>query len=386
MPDSTAPNSAPRDPRPSDSSFRNTPAKKPERELGSTSLHNQHQRPEPAVATLRSPTDLPDEPSPQPIGRNLYGPSFLGLSDEADESEENTRNQYSYLYDDEEKPRRSVNWRLVAALLILVTFGAILAYQWKKGANWNSTIVRLTKGDVAKQPPPEIVAQTESTTPGVPEIAVTENTGGKAAATPDKGQMPQSDAEGSGFAASAQADAAPKSDESQTPGSGDATGAGPDDADSSAADAETNAKRAEADNGSERNAAGQADDEQSSRSKPEAAKARRQERTEEEDTSAADNALVARAEAYLYGKGVPKSCPTAVDMLRDAALRGNARARSRLGGLYATGNCVELDRAEAYNWFTLARDLDPGNRWVIRNREMLWSQMSESERDRVLRR
>ncbi|MFB3918205.1 MAG: tetratricopeptide repeat protein [Terriglobales bacterium] len=90
---------------------------------------------------------------------------------------------------------------------------------------------------------------------------------------------------------------------------------------------------------------------------------------------------------YLYGRGgIPKNCDQAVVYLRDAANMGNAKARSQLGGLYATGHCVPLDRAQAYGWFSLAADVSPGrNIWLERSRNMLWSQMTESERQRAIR-
>ena len=81
-----------------------------------------------------------------------------------------------------------------------------------------------------------------------------------------------------------------------------------------------------------------------------------------------------------------RSCNQAVDLLREAALAGNATARSRLGGLYATGHCVPLDRAEAYNWFTLAKDAGARESWIEHNRSMLWASMTDRERERVMRR
>jgi TPR repeat protein len=64
---------------------------------------------------------------------------------------------------------------------------------------------------------------------------------------------------------------------------------------------------------------------------------------------------------------------------------GNAQARSQLGALYATGHCVPLDRARAYNWFSLAvRAASGHNIWIERNRQMLWEQMTEAEKARAL--
>jgi TPR repeat protein len=98
-----------------------------------------------------------------------------------------------------------------------------------------------------------------------------------------------------------------------------------------------------------------------------------------------DAALLDKAEAYLYGNGARQNCAQALVYLRTAADRGNAKARSQLGGLYATGHCVSLDRARAYYWFTLATDAGEHNEWVEHNREMLWAQMSPGERERISR-
>jgi hypothetical protein len=91
--------------------------------------------------------------------------------------------------------------------------------------------------------------------------------------------------------------------------------------------------------------------------------------------------LLEQAQRYLYGPH--KSCEQALGLIHQAANQGNAKARAQLGGLYATGNCVPFDRATAYRWFTLALQADPGNSLINRNRQMLWSEMSEQERARV---
>ena len=93
--------------------------------------------------------------------------------------------------------------------------------------------------------------------------------------------------------------------------------------------------------------------------------------------------LLEQGQRYLYGQGVRKSCDQALNLIHQAANQGNARARAQLGGLYATGNCVQFDRATAYRWFTLALQAEPGNRLIDRNRRMLWDEMTSQERSRV---
>ncbi len=87
-------------------------------------------------------------------------------------------------------------------------------------------------------------------------------------------------------------------------------------------------------------------------------------------------------ENYLYGRGVTRNCGQALVYLKAAAQAGNPRARGKLGALYATGECVNQDRPTAYRWFTMAREVDPSNIWLERNREMLWREMSPDERVR----
>jgi TPR repeat protein len=93
-----------------------------------------------------------------------------------------------------------------------------------------------------------------------------------------------------------------------------------------------------------------------------------------------DDALVANAEKYLYGRGVPQNCDRALSSLRAAAQRQNSRARSLLGSMYATGHCVPRDLPSAYRWFALASRDNTDNLWVQRNLEMIWREMTPQER------
>lgn len=90
------------------------------------------------------------------------------------------------------------------------------------------------------------------------------------------------------------------------------------------------------------------------------------------------------AEVYLTGKGVPQNCDEALGILRTASNRGNARALIKLGALYATGNCVAMDRVAAYRYFTLASKNEPSNTWLEQSRSMLWANMSDAERKQAM--
>ena len=93
-----------------------------------------------------------------------------------------------------------------------------------------------------------------------------------------------------------------------------------------------------------------------------------------------DDALVSNAEKYLYGRGAPQNCARALSGLRAAADRQNARARSLLGTMYATGHCVSRDLPTAYRWFALASRESSDNVWIQRNLELIWREMTPQER------
>ena len=93
--------------------------------------------------------------------------------------------------------------------------------------------------------------------------------------------------------------------------------------------------------------------------------------------------MLAQGQRYLYGQGVRKSCDQAINLIHSAANQGNAEARSQLGGMYATGNCAPFDRVTAYRWFTLALSASPRKSSVQRTRDMLWREMTDTERQRA---
>jgi len=57
---------------------------------------------------------------------------------------------------------------------------------------------------------------------------------------------------------------------------------------------------------------------------------------------------------YAKGEGVPKDDAEALRWYRKAADQGNAPAQSNLGVMYANGRGVPKDDAEAYAWYNLA--------------------------------
>jgi hypothetical protein len=89
------------------------------------------------------------------------------------------------------------------------------------------------------------------------------------------------------------------------------------------------------------------------------------------------------ADMYIYGQGAPKNCDQGLILLRLAAQRANPQAQAKLGALYATGKCVSQDRVQAYRWLTLALKDGQPSEWTEKNRQMVWRQMSPEERSRA---
>jgi TPR repeat protein len=66
-------------------------------------------------------------------------------------------------------------------------------------------------------------------------------------------------------------------------------------------------------------------------------------------------------------------------LLKTAAAKENAGARNRLGSMYATGNCVQRNRVEAYRWMSSALVANPNSQWAQQNRDQIWQQMTPEE-------
>lgn len=94
---------------------------------------------------------------------------------------------------------------------------------------------------------------------------------------------------------------------------------------------------------------------------------------------------VALGEKYLYGRGVPQSCERGLHYVKPAADQSNPKAMITMGALYATGHCLSRDLPTAYRYFALALRQDPENSALKQNTEMVWGQMTQSERQLAIR-
>ena len=73
-------------------------------------------------------------------------------------------------------------------------------------------------------------------------------------------------------------------------------------------------------------------------------------------------------------------CERRLNAVRRVANRGDGNARTKLGAMYAAGECVARDLPTAYHWYALALHADPENTTISANLEAIWRQMSPAER------
>lgn len=91
------------------------------------------------------------------------------------------------------------------------------------------------------------------------------------------------------------------------------------------------------------------------------------------------------AQRYLQGRGVRQNCQQGLLYLNAATKQNDPQAAVQMAALYASGHCVPQDRVQAYRWFTSANDLQPSNRWIEKNLNLLWADMTSAERRQISR-
>lgn len=327
--------------------------------------------PEPVAASLRhrEPVDetIHDEPIP-PAVANFYaarpqteepveettvsGPSFLGLSGGSGSSP-----GYSYLYEDEPS---SSHGGLVF-LLILAILGGVVYWKWQPLRDYvvNAAMNHSQTGrapEAAPTQPGSTTASSDNTAPqpgqaanpnGLPQQdnATTPNEQPKVETAQPKGTKDKKD------------EAAPQKSEPEK------SSVPRDERPQSEVGRTSRFQDVKSKNASDEDSA--EDSEKPTASRP---------------AKAAGAELVDTGERYLYGRGVARSCGQALSNFQSAAKQDNPRAMSHLGSLYATGQCVPLDRVQAYQWFSRALAADRSNTYLEHNLNMLWRDMSSDER------
>jgi TPR repeat protein len=94
---------------------------------------------------------------------------------------------------------------------------------------------------------------------------------------------------------------------------------------------------------------------------------------------------IARAQRYIYGKGVPQNCDRGLRILKPAVDQGNPKAMIEMGALYSAGLCTPRDLPTAYRWFALALRKDPNNQSLQADLNKLWGEMTQPERQLAIR-
>jgi hypothetical protein len=327
---------------------------------------------QPSDTPAGSPPFFQDEGPVTRDERPISGPSFLGLGSEDGSGAE-------YLFDDQQSPG---HWRLYLALAVLAFTAALLWLQWGRGAIDAAYLTSLIHRIQSTTPP----AKSDATS-AANESATTPNPGSgnqQGATTSSSAASPAPDSSAGGTPPAATSKQSTPSERAQAhhpeetdlapENGGTASGSN-----SNEGDKVASAK--DADNADE--------DAVETPAKGAASVANVRSSKQESVASAPRNTggemLVATAQKYLYGQGVPKDCDRALSYLRQAADGESPKAKSQLGALYATGNCVPVDRPTAYRWFAQALRQDQNNQYLSHDLQMLWNQMSSEEKQRALR-
>ena len=92
-----------------------------------------------------------------------------------------------------------------------------------------------------------------------------------------------------------------------------------------------------------------------------------------------DTAPSAAASVDASSNAASSNCD-GVPALRKAADRGDVKARTSLGLVYYSGQCVPRDLPTAYHWYALALHANPDSQQLSAQLEAIWKQMSPAER------
>jgi len=322
------------------------------------------------------------EPAPSPAhageAPRASVPSFLGLNEPASSSRRRTNplsidphaapssGNLDYLLEDEEEHKGGGGWKFIVIVIALALAAGFGYLRWR-----NQSVAR-TGADGNK---PAAAAQTSEAPDASPSPAPTSAAPGPASSSNGSTSQPApSSAATDNVAspASTSPSSTPASSGAANPTSNPATGAQPNPAsDASAGNApaaQPAANTAVAPSGATGAAA----------PKPAPAKAK-------PSPSLAADDPVARAQRYIYGKGVTQDCDRGMRILKPAVDQGNPKAMVEMGALYSAGLCTPHDLPTAYRWFALALRKDPNNVSLQADLNKLWGEMTQPERQLAIR-
>ncbi len=328
------------------------------------------------VGQERESTSARSERESAPVS-SLSGPSFLGLGTEPVRSNGRADSDVSYLFDDEDMRPRRTYWRFLLLLIILGGVGSLFYLQYRKeGKTW------VAPWSHEKAQTPVQASQTQNP-PAQPNANASDrqSTNNQAGGNPSAPASSNSQSAGNTSQPQDQTNTTSKNSEPAQDNTAQSTDANSANQQGKSTDGAAQKETAKADVPAS-DSAETTDTEQPAKrvraTKPKMARPAA-------PSVSPDDALVANAEKYLYGRGVPQNCDRALSSLRPAADRSNTRARTLLGTMYATGHCVPKDLPNAYRWFALASRTSPDNMWVQRNLEMIWREMTPQERQLATR-
>jgi hypothetical protein len=286
-------------------------------------------------------------------GENVHGPSFLGLA-------EDPKVEFHYLYEDEQ-PRSHVG--LVVFLLLILGGAGYLGWQWKNGGfPFNRQAASSSSGGPQPSASPSEVAPAQTQNQETHIDKPMTGGAGNVQPIPPEPQPQQNQA------------AAPEGKPAEPPAKTAENGPPP---------SENAASENSADKSSDNESKAEAATPAKTHSPKQASVRTPVQKAAPKPTPAAgsqDSDLEQTGERYLYGNGLPQNCVRAESSLRTAATRGNSKAQTVLGTMYATGHCVGRDLPTAYRWFARALHQDPQNSRISADLQVLWRQMTPQEK------
>lgn len=391
--------------------------------------------PEQEAEEERAAIDIDADAVPKRRARaaGISGPSILGLGYETAANPEgfvyDKPRRDGFIYDTDgsspeylldEAPRRGVSWRAWALFAVLVIAGGLVYLQWRANRGEGPNLISVVRGyagaAAAKISPATNGSAAATNSPSsangnattqAPAAANPQPTNSQPAAQPNSASAPTAAERATDNQPSAASTASSTSTLSSDSEDGDqnnpAGTAPPATAKQPNAPAQTSQPKQTA----QANQASQASDEdnsetpstpadevakpesdQPSRSTAKPARPKSASRAAEAVPAAAPkpkplgdkDPLIVQAENYIQGRGRPKNCSAAVNLLRQSVGEGNPAADVKLGALYWSGTCVTQNKVTAYQWFTRAHTLEPTNRWIERSRTSMWASMNEREK------
>ena len=287
----------------------------------------------------------------------VHGPSFLGLA-------EDPKTEFHYLYEDE-PPRSHVG--LIFAFILLIGIGGFGYWQFKhNGYPFNRLNLENKPAQTAS--PSEVApAQSQEQQTSIPKPMT--GAGDVQPIAPDQNAKPPDTGKTTEFPPQGGQTPAHESNAGKTPPERSEAGESPNQTGTQQEEAKatpppTPTTKKPAPTRTSKAAAGQ---------KPATVAAA-------PAPASPDADLELAGEKYLYGTGLPQNCTKAESALRTAATRGNSKAQTVLGTMYATGHCVGRDLPTAYRWFARALRQDPQNSRISADLQVLWRQMTPQEK------